>query len=80
MMEREGDPAPIWMCVKAVAPFLPLKSETIELEGGSESAGGNGPQEGIIDAHTVTATTGRSVTLTAGGKDSPSSRSSSITI
>lgn len=63
-----------------VASFLPPEDEPIGLERGDESAGGERSEEGKIHTHTVTATTGWSETVTLGGRDSPSSNSSSITI
>jgi hypothetical protein len=78
-MERKRNPSSVRMNVVSVAPFLPLKSEAISLKSGSKLASGERPETGEIDAHTVTATTVRSETLTLGGRDPPASNSSSIT-
>src|SRR5208282_4598436 len=43
------------------------------MKGGSEPAGGERPDSGKVDAHTITATTGWRETVTLGGEDSPSS-------
>jgi hypothetical protein len=78
-MERERNPPSVRMNIVSVAPFLPLKSEAISLKSGSKLASAERSETGEIDAHTVTATTVRSETLTLGGRDAPVSNSSSIT-
>jgi hypothetical protein len=79
-MEGKGDPSPVRMRVMAVAPSLAIEDEAIGLEGESELASGKRPEAREFDTHTLTATSGRSETVTLAGRDSPSSSSASITI
>ena len=78
-MEGECDAPPVGMTVVAVAALLPLEGEAIGLQRGKNSAGTNGAELGVVNRHTVTATTGWSETVTLGGNASPSSKRLSIT-
>jgi hypothetical protein len=79
-MKREGVPASIGMHVVTVAAFLAPEEVAIGLQRGDELAPGEGTEAGKVNAHTLTATTGCSDTVTLGGRESPSAKSSSITI
>jgi hypothetical protein len=80
VMKREGDAASIGMDVVTVAAFLTLEGVAVGLQRGDKLARSEGTEAGKVNAHTVTATTGWSETVTLGGRESPSAKSSSITI
>jgi hypothetical protein len=79
-MEGKGDPSTVRMGVMAVASSLAVEDEPIGPEGEGKLAGGKRPEAREFDTHTLTATSGRSETVTLAGRDSPSSSSASITI
>ncbi len=79
-MKGQGYSSAVGMVVVTVAAFLPLKLESILAKSGSQTTSGNRSQAGIIDAHTLTATTGSLTSVIPAGNTSPSSIIDSITI
>ncbi len=80
VMKGQGYSSAVGMVVVTVAAFLPLKLESILAKSGSQTTSGNRSQAGIIDAHTLTATTGSLTSVIPAGNTSPSSIIDSITI
>lgn len=80
MMEGESDAATVGVPVVTVATFLPVELKAVIVKRGSKTPGGRRAEARIIDAHTITATTGSFTSVTPGGNGSPSSIIDSITI
>ena len=76
VMKRQDNPASVRIDVAALASFLAREVQAIGLECGGKLASDKRSETGIIYAHPVTATSGRSDTDTLGGTDPPSNSSS----
>ncbi len=72
-MERNRDAAAVGVAKMPVTAFLAHQLEAVDLQCGYDLAGRDRAQPGGFSRHTLTATTGSSVTVTLGGSASPSS-------